>query len=60
MTIHFHVGKMPVTLAIGKRSDLKKLLEEYQGALLWYGLTFEKAGDRARYVLRRWAGGGAA
>ena len=56
MTVHFHVGKTPFTFTIRKQEDQGEL-EEKTAALIWYALRFPIGGERARYTLRRWAGG---
>jgi prolipoprotein diacylglyceryltransferase len=57
MTIHFHVGRTPYTFTVHRREkDQERQLEEVTAALVWYSLL-PIAGARARYVLRRWAGG---
>ena len=57
MVIHFHVGKIPVTFTILK-GDTARELEEKTSALVELAMMLPKEGARARYVLRRWAGGG--
>ena len=59
MIIHFHMGRTPFTFRLSKREDQSEQeLEEKTAALIWYGLHFPCEGQRARYVLRKWAGGG--
>ncbi len=55
MKVHFHLGKVPLTFTITKGKDQE--LDELRNALLWYALRLPVEGARARYVLRRWAGG---
>ena len=58
MTIHFHLGKTPYTFTIHKREQAEEReLEELRAALLFYALRLPFEGARARFVLRRWAGG---
>jgi hypothetical protein len=56
LTIHFHVGRIPFTFQI-TRGESARELEEKTTVLIWYALSFPLEGQRARYVLRRWAGG---
>jgi len=55
MILHFHVGRVPVTISITKGDPTRELAEK-TAALVELGLMLPKEGARARYVLRRWAG----
>jgi hypothetical protein len=57
MTLHFHLGRLPVTLSVRKGESVEHELDELREALLWYALRFPAEGQRARFTLRRWAGG---
>ncbi len=56
MTVHFHLGRLPITLTVRRGEDPGRELEALRDALAWYALRFPREGARARYVLRRWAG----
>jgi hypothetical protein len=51
MTLHFHVGHVPITLTIGK----DQAQEEIEVALALYGLALPREGRLARDVLRKQA-----
>jgi hypothetical protein len=57
VTIHFHVGHVPFAFHAGKQAEDRERAEK-DLALTWYGLNLPCAGWLARYVLRKWAGGG--
>ena len=56
MTVHFHIGRLPVTVTISKGKGQELELAELRDALLWYGMRLPVEGARARYVLRKYAG----
>lgn len=56
MVLHFHLGRVPVTLSLTKGDGREHELEELREALLFYGMHLPTEGARARFVLRRWAG----
>lgn len=56
MVIHFHLGRLPVTLSVRKGESLERELDELRDTLLWYALNYPQEGQRARFTLRRWAG----
>jgi hypothetical protein len=60
MTIHFHVGRVPIVLCIGDEpvAPMLRELQEKDEVLLLTGLRFPAEGELARYIMRRWAGGG--
>ena len=58
MLLHFHVGRIPFTLNIGKRPEDRERSGEGSRACLVRSATSPMRGSSARYVLRRWAGGG--
>jgi hypothetical protein len=55
MTLHFHYKGIPFTLT-RRKPDRER--DEKDLALLWYGMNLPKEGALARYVLRKYAGGG--
>lgn len=57
MTIHFHLGRLPVTLSVRKGESLERQLDEMRDTLLFYALRYPLEGQRARFTLRRCAGG---
>lgn len=57
MKIHFHIGRVPVTLSLTKGEGMERELQEKTEALVDLALRLPVEGARARYVLRRWAGG---
>ena len=57
MVLHFHIRRIPFTISITKGDDQARELEDLRNALLWYGMRLPVEGARARFVLRRWAGG---
>ena len=59
MTVHFHLGGLPVTLSITTGADPARELAEKTDALLDLAMRLPVEGARARYVLRRWARRGA-
>jgi hypothetical protein len=58
MMIHFHVGSIPVLLAIGETpvAPVLRELQEKETVLLLTGAAFPHEGQLARYIMRRWAG----
>ncbi|MGD0727068.1 MAG: hypothetical protein ABSB63_16065 [Spirochaetia bacterium] len=56
MTIHFHIGPIPIMFTITKGPDLVQEIHEKTEALLFYALRYSEEGARARYTLRKWAG----
>ncbi|MGA2615034.1 MAG: hypothetical protein ABSG38_16490 [Spirochaetia bacterium] len=57
MQIHFHFLHVPITFSVKKGENLGRELEEKTSALLWYAMRLPIEGARARYVLRKYAGG---
>ena len=56
MTIHFHFGRIPITITIAKGDDRARELEEKTEALVELALMLPSESARARYVLRKYAG----
>ena len=57
MILHFHLGRLPVTLSITKGDAQARELEELREVLTDYAML-PIAGERARVVLRRLARAG--
>jgi hypothetical protein len=60
MTVHFHIGRVPVVVTIGETpvAPVLRELAEKDEVLLLTGLRFPQEGQLARYIMRRWAGVG--
>ena len=56
MTVHLHIGRLPVTVSVSKGKGQDIELEELRDALLWYGMRLPVEGARARFILRKYAG----
>jgi len=59
VTLHFHIGKIPVLIAVGETpvAPVLRELHEKDEVLLLTGLHFPQEGQLARFIMRRWAGG---
>ena len=55
MTIHFHLGNLPITFSLTKGEGMERELEEKTAALVELALRLPVEGACVRYVLRRWA-----
>jgi hypothetical protein len=58
MTIHFHIGRVPVVISIGDTpvAPVLRELQEKDEVLLLTGLRFPTEGALARYIMRKHAG----
>jgi PII-like signaling protein len=54
MVLHFHLGRLPVTISIIKGESIERQLEELREVLTDYAML-PIQGERARIVLRRLA-----
>ena len=57
MTLHFHLGRTPVTISITRGAFAERELEEKTAALVDLAMMLPIEGARARFVLRKYAGG---
>jgi hypothetical protein len=59
MVIHFHIGKVPVVIAIGDApvTPVLRELAEKDEVLLITGAAFMREGALARYIMRKYASG---
>ena len=56
-TVHFHIKNIPITARADGRHTRAESREK-DTVLCWYALRFPQEGELARYILRKWAGGG--
>jgi hypothetical protein len=57
MTLHFHLGALPVTFSVRKGESMERELAEKTAALVELALRLPIEGAHARYVLRKYARG---
>ena len=57
MTVHFHIGRVPVVLSIGENpvAPILKELREKDEVLLLTGARYPVEGELARWIMRRHA-----
>lgn len=57
MTVHFHIGRLPVVLSIGESpvAPILRELQEKDEVLLLTGARYPVEGELARYIMRRYA-----